>query len=819
MRTSLLLSAICAPLLLSGCDGSVKEYTAQGKIYAGETSAARLDTALSRLSSPQVSFDGSEVLSVLGKEDGAILMIDAPDNVRGVPDGVTVEGLLADPAVREVLEGDDEQAAMKLLVERKVRGILLHSGATASLDRDASVLSRLYGHGHLDFFRLVRVGDGLLYYTISNVPAVFPPQLAGVSMQYIRQRLAGAPRMRMQDVKSPTGDWALAVTLRGQGHELVTSYALNKTLQGALEELIRDLERHHRREVELIGFPPLREHINSGLSIELHYIYERAYIEPRDEAALEQLFEMGVDGAHIVRERDIDGVRKVEQAVLPGGAAYSQAIRTTDRFLRRTAEMGAMSEKRPWRDPETWLEMFRSVHFRLDTDNRLSVLYRGVPLIPMEAVTLASVRDGILAAGEWYLANLQPDGSVTYKFWPSENRYSNEYNIVRHTLATWNLVQAYELDPRPEFLEGSKAALGFTQRYLQREDVTAACQEVDWCDPATLGVQGQMAFYSYDNNQKLGTVVVNMLGMIALAEATGSHEWDEQLREMGRFTRFMMRSDGTFQGYYVDKDHPYYEFVNDIVPGEAALALITLADYLDEDEWISELPRYWEHYRPWFRERAAKADPTQPWPAHTYDNATRLELVQFGPWTVMAADAYHKRTGDEEVAAFGLEIARWMIDSYEWTTDKAPFPDYIGGYYKLPHELPAMQAFCYAEGTAAAYSLALRTAPEQREYFEVATRETMRFALQMQYNAGGLYPFTRPEEVQGGIRYAMNETKVRIDYVYHAQSAMFQWYNTAKQDDNLPAPVRDGGPIPGQLREPEEPSDDGEGGAEQDAGE
>ena len=42
-----------------------------------------------------------------------------------------------------------------------------------------------------------------------------------------------------------------------------------------------------------------------------------------------------------------------------------------------------------------------------------------------------------------------------------------------------------------------------------------------------------------------------------------------------------------------------------------------------------------------------------------------------------------------------------MIDSYMWTAEKAPFPDYVGGYYKLPHELPAMQGFCYAEGTAA----------------------------------------------------------------------------------------------------------------------
>jgi len=185
---------------------------------------------------------------------------------------------------------------------------------------------------------------------------------------------------------------------------------------------------------------------------------------------------------------------------------------------------------------------------------------------------------------------------------------------------------------------------------------------------------------------------------------------------------------------------------------------------------------------------------------NTYHNDTRLELVQFGPWTVMAANAYHRRTGDEKVAAFGLDIARWMIDSYMWTEDRAPFPDFVGGYYKMSHELPAMQAFCYAEGTAAAYDLALRYDPEQSKFFGDATHQTMRFALQMQYNAFNTYAFTRPEQVRGGTRYAMNETKVRIDYVYHAQSSMVQWYYAAQKDQNLSEVVRDGPAIPGQLR-------------------
>ena len=134
-----------------------------------------------------------------------------------------------------------------------------------------------------------------------------------------------------------------------------------------------------------------------------------------------------------------------------------------------------------------------------------------------------------------------------------------------------------------------------------------------------------------------------------------------------------------------------------------------------------------------------------------------------------------------------------MIEAYEWTEETAPWPDYVGGYYKMPNELPAMQAFCYAEGTAAAYKLALAAGrTEEAAFFEKHTRETVRFGLQMQLDPLSTYGFTRPAQVEGGIRYAMNEPKVRIDYVHHALSAMYQWYQGAAEDPALPEAVRTG---------------------------
>ena len=101
-----------------------------------------------------------------------------------------------------------------------------------------------------------------------------------------------------------------------------------------------------------------------------------------------------------------------------------------------------------------------------------------------------------------------------------------------------------------------------------------------------------------------------------------------------------------------------------------------------------------------------------------------------------------------------------------------------------------MQTFCYGEGTAAAYQLALRAAPEEAPFFEASTREMVRIAVQMQYDKLQTYAFPRSEFVNGGIRYALNETKVRIDYVHHALSAVYQYIFAAREDPNLPESVK-----------------------------
>lgn len=764
-----------------------------GVVVTGPTYLDRARAAWAAAPEVTLSAGGQKVLT----EVKTPVLVDVPARTGGVPAELQVVDLSQDPALLDLLTGTDEKAAAEAIRKKGIKTLLVHSDLRPSFDRTRQVLSRLYHHDALDYFQLARVENGALLYLVTDGPLSFPPEVATSAIAWVRASLAGQHPPPYPAIKAERSNWRIVTTLRRQGWELAFSLSEGDTLDKALQETVSDLETFYRRNREVLGFPRIEVAIPE-LTIEMHRVTERAYVVPRDERALEDLWEPGIDGAILLdrpTEKERAEGKKGQSAVYPGAVAVNRSFTRADQFLKAAAREFKWDSTRPWRDEDVELYFIRTVHWVEVPGKGVVPFYRGTVPVPLEMVNLSTVRDAVVYAGEWYLANLQPDGTVTYKYWPEDNRYSNEYNHVRHTLATWNLWQAWTLDPRPEFLEGAIRAQNWTLKTLVERDArNLEGWELERVRASPMRdeiLEKGMAYYHHANNNKLGSVVVGILGMIEVARATGDHQYDELLRKFGRFILLMQEESGKFRGYHVPREHPAYNQPNDIVPGEAALALVYLYEYFDDPRYLEPLPKFFAYYQPWFEERAARRSAGGPWPAYTYANQDRLELVQFGPWTVMAASAYTRVRPDEHaVAEFGLKVGRWMVETYEYTEDRAPFPDYVGGYYKFEGELPAMQAFCYAEGTAAAYDMALRMKPEEAPYFELATRQSLRLALQMQHDGLDTRPFPRPLEIMGGIKYAMNEPKVRIDYVHHALSALYQWLQAAKTDPQLPAVAR-----------------------------
>lgn len=727
---------------------------------------------------PQVPLSQAAVTTVddvLTAGAAKLLVAGAPLKVRG--DQVA---LVDDPDLQEILLEDGEEDAARILRERGFGGITVDRLLTRALDRDDAVLARLANHDFLEWFQLRRATPEVLLYSLRSSPMRLTDEAGAGLVAGLRSRLAGTTPVAQQWRPSSV---RLIGGLRLQGQTLVMRHATGEDVERVLDDLAVRMTTRWERDVETKGVGRLREKLPQ-VRLDVHVVLERAEVETRDRRQLADLWQMGIDGAMVTMTSA--GGEEVF-GYLPGSEATPMGLRDADEFLRATAKAHSLPGERPWELDRTRLTLVRDQHFmeREPGGGEVVRMMRGVPVVSMDELTDENIRQMLIDGGEWWLRNQLPDNSFVYKYWPDQNRFSGDYNEVRHILAARDLADTWRHRPDPRYLDGARRAMDWLVQFEVR-DTDPPADGLPQPPPDSL-------LFRYPSerigeklpNQKLGTVVVALLGWIRWAEETGSRDEDDRIRRMATYALSQALPDGRFNPYNVPKTHPYHGQVNDIVPGEAALALGMVAEYFAESQWVDFFPRFLDYYEVWFRERASKKEPYGRWPHGTYTNSRRLELVQFGPWAVMAAKQYYDLTGDRRAAEFGLEVADWIIDNYQWSEDRSPWPDFVGGYYKATWELPAMQSFVYSEGTAAAYAIAIRFRPEAKGKYELATRQSLRFLRVMQYDDVDAYFAARPELVHGGVKYAMNQSKIRTDYVGHAMSTLAQYLEARAADPDV----------------------------------
>lgn len=761
---------------------------------------ARVDACLDELSPIRLSSKARKELETYADGGKALLTI-------GPFEGYEDKGLTGHDDIKSALLGKDENKVAKVMRGQDIRVLAVARDLTGAVDNDNHVLAKLAHHSHLTRFKLRYVTADAFVYTIRKNEVGISEKTGSELLAGLRARLAGQP--------VPRQSWKpdavrLIGTMRTQGETLAMRHVVNKNMENALDDLADRLRRRWEREVETKGLGRLEDNLD-GIRLEVHVVVERAPVEPRSQGDIFELFEMGIDGA-IFQHRE--GVKDRKFSYMPGSELVTHSYRSIDKMLREMVKEFGWRDRRPWEDKSTELDIIRTVHFmereRGGAGGAIE-LYRGMPKVSMESLTDGKVRQMLVNGGEWWLNNQLDDNLFEYKYWPTQNRRSDDYNEVRHILGTRDLADVWRYRKDDRYLKGSRRSMEWLMRYaIYGDDAEDPQANLPHPGPGSMlfrypSVAEQRARKTRKQpNQKLGTVAVALLGWVAYADASGDHQFDADIRKMAKYVASQQTPEGKFEAYNVPRGHSYFGNKNDIVPGEAALALGMVGEYFDEPEWLDFFPLFLDFYTPWFRERAVRKNPYGRWPHDTYSNTDRLDLVQFGPWSVMASKQYYRLTGNERAASFGLEVSDWMIDNYQWSGERSPWPDYVGGYYKMPTELPAMQTFCYSEGTAAAYLIASRFKPENKKY-EIATKEAIRFLDVMQFDMRDSYFVARPEQVFGGVKYTMNENKVRTDYVGHGLSTLSQYLDARDYDPNAELDVPDAAVLDPVVRVPGEP--------------
>jgi hypothetical protein len=296
-------------------------------------------------------------------------------------------------------------------------------------------------------------------------------------------------------------------------------------------------------------------------------------------------------------------------------------------------------------------------------------------VVPPEAcasATPAEMRAAAVEAARWILRNQQPDGSYLYEYNRATGTRSADYYIVRHAGVTASLYQAAGQAETPDLLTGADSGTAWMIDHLVRHD--------DWAALA----DGQSV--------PLGASALMLVSLAERRLLTGDEQYDDVMRQLGRFLVSMQRPDGNFYAYWnVTTQQPNTESESIYFPGEAnwALALVHEAlpdegfdaaawsalDYIvlhrDQDAGV-RLPPQRDHWSAYALGEMAEWGLTDRQIDYARGNAARLALAirwmsqtesRIGQWFV------DWRGGEARGAAFGTWVegsaALWRLSAVD----------------------------------------------------------------------------------------------------------------------------------------------------------
>jgi hypothetical protein len=255
------------------------------------------------------------------------------------------------------------------------------------------------------------------------------------------------------------------------------------------------------------------------------------------------------------------------------------------------------------------------------------------------------------------------------------------------------------------------------------------------------------------------------LGLVALLTEEQIHPGatdPQTLRELGKFLLAMQRTDGSFYSKYIPDNGGFDSWVSLYYPGEAALGLVMLYKYDQDERWLTAATKAMSYLA---RERRSQ------------------DSVPHDHWALLATARLmkHQQMGQnaelrEELFEHTTQICEAIVQSQQ------PFLDHpllSGSFDSEGRTTPCATRM---EGLLAALTYLPDKHDDLRERMKAACDHGIAFLLRSQIQEGeGKGGF--PRSILGNPRYSdwggnnrdPRWTEIRIDYVQHAISALLQY--------------------------------------------
>lgn len=398
------------------------------------------------------------------------------------------------------------------------------------------------------------------------------------------------------------------------------------------------------------------------------------------------------------------------------------------------------------------LELFKQRHGISDTQSRHAVIYRqfkaqqwlvrlgqqpqaqamqrGNVYVPLSQVSRESAGQLARLATDWMSNNLQANGRMTYKYWPSARVESQSNNMIRQWMATIALIRAARHWGDEGLMQRAADNIEYNLGQFYREENGFGL--IEW--------QGKI---------KLGAVA---LAALALVEHAESQRWAQQEAALRRTTDHLWHEDGSFTTFYKPAGR---NDIQNFYPGEALLYWASLYERDGESSRLERIMKSYVYYRDWHLQPANRNPAFIPWHTQAYYKVWQL-------------------TGNKELQEFVFTMNDWLVAEMLQEAEDVLYPDTAGRFYNPrrrygpPH---VSSTGVYLEGLIDAFSLAQQSGEAQRrERYRQAINLGLRSVMQLQFvDEVDMYyvPVSLRGRVKGGLRTTVYNNEIRCDNVQH----------------------------------------------------
>jgi len=378
-------------------------------------------------------------------------------------------------------------------------------------------------------------------------------------------------------------------------------------------------------------------------------------------------------------------------------------------------------------------EMYR---FRSDSyfydGQQASPLYRGhmkeISISP--AALLINADQG----GQYLTRSVKSDGSFVYSYYPKQDEYEPDYNILRHAGTIFAMMQLYEVNQDPALLAAAEQAVKYliaSMRICPQEDAYAICV-----------VEG--------GESKLGGNGLAILALLRYMDATDSDQYISQTQDMGRWIQNVQGEDGEFKVH--KQSFPGGEkidFTSEYYPGEAIFALTQLHKIDGDESWLDT------------------AEAAVDWLVNVRDADVSDNRLPHDHWLLYGIYELYQFRPREAHYQHAMRITKAILNAQHVNPK---YPDWTGGYYSPPGSTPTATR---SEALCSAYRLAVQAGQQDwaGEILE-AYRRNMVFQLMTQFQPESVMYLLDPQEALGGFHSNLTNFEIRIDYVQHNVSSI-----------------------------------------------